>query len=883
LVVRPAARSAKNAVAGLYDGLLGLFGKQGGARMSAAEQTAVAAVRRSMERSQLNPQQILDAVREFEGKPAVLAEVIGQDAVNALTSLTRRPGSTPQKAQAIIEDRYGGFVDRAQDDLERATGVGRGQAPEQFKRLVEEQQQVARPLYNRLGRDFADINSDRLDEIGRASPVSPMVSAKKPTGTPDQMSDLPADMSPELEAWVQSLLDVPKGSELKPLSGSAVREVRDLAIAQGRDPQSVSRMDVYDHVKRKLDDKIQAARKNDNHTDLNRYTQLRDALVDELDALTGGQYKAARDAGMGPRLRAAQSQGGRILNSNVRGADVAQTAASSPQEARALQLGAVDTLSTKIDNNTTPNRLARVPANREKITTALGEDAGGQFVGKMEAEAKLRDTGSRWAPRMNSVTGTVLEGGPSQAVDDAIMMGAAAARGDKVSLITNAVRFMRRRGYNQREIDAMGDLLLSNPMEGLKRLGVRLPSGGNGGAPANVFANGGQNVQQSTQQPVNAFSPVKSAGVAGLRSDAGAAAVGGAVGGFAPAESTEDRLRNVFAGAAIATTGGRLDRVLPKRGGGAAARTANDLPFNEGQTFYHATNAPEFSQFKVNPKGHNRLGKGVYLTSSQDDARGFLKDGRVVETHIRGDVFDAKRGSDEMAQEVAQRTGIDPQKVAKTILRPDGRYSGSDKATELLKRAGFSGVTDTDGHFPSQVMIFDPADVQIKGQGGVASAGFGGGKLPKLRKDVPTGTPKQAGQSRMSGSIQRGLEESSSMGAAKATGDKAVRQKTAMSEANRMAEAGRNYVDVFDKTGVVLIPYKGGTIKYYAPGADHPDTVIRTFISDLNKPLEKRQPMTNSILSAIGEQEKPLMLGRANTPMIEGTGRTPENVFARKQ
>ena len=699
----------------------------------------------------------------------------------------------------------------------------------------------------------------------------------------------------------------------------------------------------------------------------------------------------------------------------------------------------------------------RKTAERVGRTQQIDPRTGSNTMNKQEAAAFAEKSVAN--PLVRAIGNTMQNMGGDAAISGAtgvfspIMTGRAMLRkgGD---MLANG---------RQGKIDALTDLLArdmgSAPRSPMS--GDPTPSGG-----GNVFAKGSKPVQQSTQQPVNAFSPVKSAGVAGLRSDAGTAAVGGAVGGAAPAESTEDRVRNVFAGAAIGATGSRLDRMLPKRGGGAAARTANDLPFNEGQTFYHATNAPEFSQFKVNPKGHNRLGKGVYLTSSQDDARGFLKDGRIVETHIRGDVFDAKRGSDEMVQEVAQRTGLDPQKVAKTILRPDGRYSGSDKATEMLKKAGFSGVTDTDGHFPSQVMVFDPADVQIKGQGGVSSAGFGdkpktaqqaakmeipgspewdaarakgfdmsqagrmkrakqmgfdtdtvlyhgtksdfdafkvgrpgklgpgvyfspdkrwadhyakvgslrpdpprtieafvrgrmanidqyknaykraareftktgydpstraneilreegfdgvsaigevvifdpsnirsvnaafdpdniaspvltagfgGGKPPKLRKDVPTGTPKQAGQSRMSGSIQRGLEESSSMGAAKATGDKAVRQKTAMSEANRMAEAGRNYVDVFDKTGVVLIPYKGGTIKYYAPGADHPDTVIRTFISDLNKPLEKRQPMTNSILSAIGEQEKPLMLGRANTPMIEGTGRTPENVFARKQ
>lgn len=257
-----------------------------------------------------------------------------------------------------------------------------------------------------------------------------------------------------------------------------------------------------------------------------------------------------------------------------------------------------------------------------------------------------------------------------------------------------------------------------------KAKGVPVDEGGNDGFLNDVVRRSGdpefQRLLDDYQSAIQGQGRARGFMSGGLGSlgggDAGNALVGGAIGGFVPADSTEDRLRNIAVGAGIATTGGRLDRMLP-------SRAAN-------------------------------------------------------------------------------------------------------------------------------------------------SAG-----APRIRKDIPKGTPKQAGPSRMSGSIQRGLEESSSMGAAKATGDKAVRQKTAMSEASRMADAGRNYVDVFEKTGVVLIPYKGGTIKYYAPGADHPDTVIRTFIADLNKPLEKRQPMTNTILTAIGEQERPLMLGRQNTPMIEGTGR----------
>jgi hypothetical protein len=894
---RVPARSIKNTGASIYDGLLGLFGKEGGARASAAEQTALAAVKRSMERSQMTPQQILDAVREYEGKPAVLAEVIGQDAVNALTSLTRRPGSTPQKAQAIIEERYGGFVDRAQDDLEHATGVRRGQASEQFSQLVEDQQKVARPLYNQLSRDFADINSDRLDDLSKTSAIKPLVSAKKPKDlSPGASTDLPDDMSPQLEAWAQSLLAPPPDSGLKPLSGAAVQEARDLAIAQGRDPKSVSRMDVYDLVKRKLDDKIRAAQKNENHTDLNRYSQIREALVDELDALTGSQYKAARDAGMGPRLRTAQSQGGRILNSNIRGADVAQTAASSPQEARALKLGAVDALSAKIDNNTTPNRLARVPANQEKLTAALGDDAGGQFLQKMEAEAKLRDTGSRWAPRMNSVTGTVAESGPSAVMDDAIMMGAAAARGDKVSLITNAIRFMRRRGFNQREIDAMGDLLLSNPEEGLKRLGVQMPTAGGGGAPANALATAGQVQQAPAQQGVNALAPVKSSGVAALRSDAGTAAVGGAVGGMAPADNMEDRARNIAIGAGVGAAGGRLDRVLPSRAGVSAGapktakeaakmelpgspaweaarakgldmsqsgrmQRAQEMGFDTDTVLYHGTEA-DFSAFDPSRTGsktdHGWFGRGVYLTPNPDRASGYA-------TFNKAAMADETKGS-----------------VLPTYIKAENpfettHHTFTQEYVDKLKSEGFDAIYrfENEGDaIPAEVVIFDPSNIRSvnaafdpdNAASPVLSAGIGG-KLPKIRKDVPKGTPNKAGPSRIGNTIQEGLDQSSGMGAARAVGDPQLVRKQAFEQAQKMyLDGNAKPAQIHQQTGYVPLEYQGKQILVYAPDKT-PDEVMVGFYSAIANPAQA-SPAQLRLLETAGLLPETLQLGGPKTPVV---------------
>ncbi len=94
--------------------------------------------------------------------------------------------------------------------------------------------------------------------------------------------------------------------------------------------------------------------------------------------------------------------------------------------------------------------------------------------------------------------------------------------------------------------------------------------------------------------------PTSSSGIA-VNGDAGNALVGGAIGGAMPADSQEERLRNmaVFAGGAATT--GRLDRLLPKRGASGAGASGGgkpppikpDVPLGKG------------------PKNGNRLGRGL--------------------------------------------------------------------------------------------------------------------------------------------------------------------------------------------------------------------------------------------------------------------------------
>lgn len=464
----PVFRAGKTGVAEFADFVVGLFGGKGTAAQGNAEQVAKAAIQRSMERSGMTPEKVMEALQKFGDKPAVLAEVIGQDAVNALTSLTRRPGSTPQKAQAIIEERFGGFVDRAQSDLEKATGFNRANIQGEFDAELAARQQAAAPIYQQAFDAFPRIESQRLQQLA-ASPI------------------------------------------LKRYMSRAQQGIETEAALAGRAPEEMPQLQFWDLVKRELDDGISTAEANQNLEEVRRLTLLKDQMVDEIDAVTGGVYARAREiGGEAPRLRQAFRQGEQALGGRLAAADIeGQVQSLNPQDQPFFQAGMTSNIATRLDKGMTPQRF-RVPDTQGKVRAGLGEDQGNAFLRNMEAEATLRDTGARWAPRMNSVTGTVLESGPSQFGDDLIRAATAAARGDKIGLITQAVNFMRRRGYNQAQIDAMGDLLLSNPQEGLRRLGIQLPQGGppsGGGAAGGAV---GAGFGPSSQMPENAFAQTMS-------------------------------------------------------------------------------------------------------------------------------------------------------------------------------------------------------------------------------------------------------------------------------------------------------------------------------------------------------------------------------------
>jgi hypothetical protein len=770
-------RSAKTGAATISDALSDLLGKAGGARDKVAQEVALAAVRRSMERSGMTFDQIMELVKRYEGKPAVLAEVIGQDAVNSLTALTRRPGSTPQKAQDLIEERFYGRPDRMKGDVEDTTGIPIGQLDDTLDAQLIERQQAAKPIYDALYKQYSTIKSfgESLKRINRLA------------RTPAMQKHL-------------------KLAEEAVKTQAAIRQV----------PVSkMSKMEYWDLVKRSLDDEINSAvAKGEARTKVGasvaELTQLKSAITDEFDRLTGGAYAAAREAGgEAPRLRAAAAAGQKALQArNPR--DVAKTvAATLSQDLPALRAGIVEDLGTRIDKGMTPGRV-RVPDVAGKLRAGLGDESANKLINRLDAEATLSETGSRWAPRLNSVTGTVMESGATQMGDDLVNAGMNLATGNKVGLARQAINFMRQRGFSQRQIDAIGDLLLSSPEEGLRRLRMLAPDGAptNALAPATGAADGALNsTAQGGTPAANALAqpaPVRASGFTGLRTDAGNAAVGAGLGALGPADSNEERLRNMAIGAGIGIVGGSrtVGKALGVQGDDVArtagaprtpqqavrfetpgspeyeAAVAKGLDmsqagrmararkqgFNTNRVLYHGTNR-DFESFDVSK---SLDGLGVHMgtidqaeTLIDNSIPGlsnkrqiFYEGAKVLPLYVRANksirLPDMENWEPHKVARVLRRKGIKVKAsgLNGNVLPSDIVKALKDKGYDsIVYKNRFEGRDAVKGKGADSLIVFDPSNIRSvnaafdpdKAASPILTAGAGGGRKP------PTGKPGKLG------------------------------------------------------------------------------------------------------------------------------------------
>ncbi|MEL7446071.1 MAG: hypothetical protein AAGK02_09685 [Pseudomonadota bacterium] len=180
-----------------------------------------------------------------------------------------------------------------------------------------------------------------------------------------------------------------------------------------------------------------------------------------------------------------------------------------------------DTIRTKIEQGTLSPTRFYTPDMQAKVKAVFGEEPGEEFLRRMGVEADLRKTGARWNPNVNSVTGTVLEGTPNPIADGSIRAGTNLLRGRVTEAGLNVVNMMRGSGYNQQQLDAIGDLLLADPKQTVGKLfprAAKAPPSAGGAVNAFEAAGGPISHTRPAQEVANAFQegdPLKASGFGG--------------------------------------------------------------------------------------------------------------------------------------------------------------------------------------------------------------------------------------------------------------------------------------------------------------------------------------------------------------------------------
>lgn len=182
---------------------------------------------------------------------------------------------------------------------------------------------------------------------------------------------------------------------------------------------------------------------------------------------------------------------------------------------------------------------------------------------------------------------------------------------------------------------------------------------------------------------------------------------------------------------------------------GAPAGALGAGPVRPGIRAYHGS-PHDFSSFRPSERGP--LGAGVYLTPDEQLAKRYARDGKTYEASIAGEIFDG------LGSRYSLQTGeaVNPYEVwrnqfsrladaaddaTKPAIRAIGeRYwpgdgypvftrlsqelGGPERAAELLKRAGYSGISgNVDGR---EISVFTPEVIDILRKYGLAGLTAGG-------------------------------------------------------------------------------------------------------------------------------------------------------------
>lgn len=320
------------------------------------------------------------------GKPAAVMDVGGENVRGVARAAAGTPGPAKQRAVQILEARQGtmgaapgaGQAGRVVSDAEKALGVQAGRFGQTFDDLLEQARAAAAPAYEKF-HGFGPLASDKLDQWA-TNPV------------------------------VRDALR--KGIRIAQAEGDDLAGLGVRGFNEAGDPQLGRLLTAkgWDYAKRGLDDMIEAAKRGGETETVRALMKLKGGIVGEVDALTQGAYKAARDAYAGPMAMRDAMQLGRDVMKEEGGYQIAkQVKRLGDSEKQAFLQGVVEAIRDKAlatgDTNNAVRSIIGKPILREKLRAAFPDDASyAQFLRGMIDEANLFRNAQAVSPRAGSMT-----------------------------------------------------------------------------------------------------------------------------------------------------------------------------------------------------------------------------------------------------------------------------------------------------------------------------------------------------------------------------------------------------------------------------------------------------------------------------------------------
>lgn len=365
------------------------------------------------------------------GPEARVADVSGQNTRQLLDTLATLPGKTKQAAEEAIRLRQAGRADRMIGSAQAGLNPSGLRLSDTIDDLVARRSEAAAPIYQELYKlTIAPTGTlreivDAADKLGAGAAAKRMATAAR---TPYSLAK-----------------DAPQ------------MQMRDL-----------------DQLKQGLDDIIGAHQRAGNNKEAAAVLGLKKDLTEELDGLTGGVYRQAREAFAGPSALIDAAESGRKALT-LDDANIGKSMRSMTQgEQEAFRVGAAEALRAKLGTRSGQTQIIelwREKGMQEKLKAIFGsERAYREFAADVARERRMKGLesvgrGSQTAARQYGAGDLDLS-----AVTDAATTAGSIAHGNVPGMLGGLAQMWNRVQTPEPVRDRMGSILLSQGAGGRRDL-----------------------------------------------------------------------------------------------------------------------------------------------------------------------------------------------------------------------------------------------------------------------------------------------------------------------------------------------------------------------------------------------------------------------------